>query len=61
MLLHLVLPSALEAASPPAAGLALTVVYTATAASTKRLKGSVDVQPMGGRGTFIATPAPARP
>ena len=42
-------------------GQALTITYTATAASATQLKGSVDVQPFGVTGSFTATPAPAKP
>ena len=42
-------------------GQPLTIVYTATNASTKQLKGTVDVQPMSVSGTFTASPTPAKP
>ncbi len=45
-------------------GQALSVVYSATLASTKDLKefkGTIEVKPMGAGGTFTATRAPAKP
>jgi hypothetical protein len=42
-------------------GTPLTIVYTATSASAKQLKGTVEVQPMGVSGTFTAAPAPTKP
>ena len=38
-------------------GQPLTIVYTATTASAKQLRGTVDVQPMSVSGTFTAAPA----
>jgi hypothetical protein len=40
-------------------GTALTITYTATAASAKELKGTVEVAPFGVSGTFTAAPAAA--
>jgi hypothetical protein len=42
-------------------GQALTIVYSATFASPKELKGTIEVKPMGASGTFAATRAPAKP
>jgi hypothetical protein len=42
-------------------GQPLTIVYSATFASAKELKGTIEVKPMGASGTFTATPAPAKP
>ena len=42
-------------------GQPLTIVYSATFASPKELKGTIEVKPMGAMGTFTATPAPAKP
>ena len=53
-----VLPAVIEAHYQ---GLPLIVVYSATFASPKELKGTIEVKPMGATGTFTAIPAPAKP
>jgi hypothetical protein len=42
-------------------GQALQIVYSATFATPKDLKGTIEVKPMGASGTFTATRAPAKP
>ena len=42
-------------------GQELTIVYTASLASPKELKGTIEVRPMHMTGTFTATLAPAEP
>ena len=42
-------------------GQILTLTYTGTLASSKEMKGTIDVSPMSVSGTFSAVPAPAAP
>ena len=42
-------------------GQELTIVYSGTLTSAKKIEGTVEVQPFGATGTFTAAPAPATP